>query len=252
MMTTTGHNITIVDARAGKAYPITSLDHAAITVGDVAGLIATAFFALPQAQWLVSSEDERFSPLRNHLGLAVEYALRHGHVDIRSDMRAVAVWAHAPDGYLPDPAPDYTARLKRGTGSYFDRFETFDGTLAAHHVEGVGHHYLMCIGVEPEYQGRGYGTQLLALHHRRLDEMQMPAFLEAATPRNVTHYQRHGYSSCGTYDLPLDGPAMHRMWRQPGAATDQSPLMPLPTAVAAHNTDAGSVPRTAATAGNWG
>lgn len=223
MMTTTGTNITIVDGRVDKTYPITSLDQAGITVGDVAGLLATAFFELPQAKWLVSNEDERFRPMRNHFGLGIEYALRHGHIDIRSDMRAVAVWIHAPDGYLPEPEPDYARRLKEGTGPYYEMLEAFDSTLTAHHPPGVGHHYLMCVGVLPEFHGLGYGTQLLNLNHRRLDEMHMAAYLEAATPRNVTHYQRHGYSSCGTYSLPMSGPAMHRMWRDPRRATDECP-----------------------------
>lgn len=221
-MTTTEPNITMVDGRAERAYPITSFDRAGITVADVAGLLATSFFALPQAEWLVRSETERFSPMRNHFALSIEYALLHGHVDIRSDMRAVAVWAHAPDGYLPDPPPDYAARLKQGTGPYGENFEAFDHTLTAHHPHGVGHHYLICIGVLPDFQGHGYGTKLLELHHRHLDQIRMPAFLEAATPRNVTHYQHHGYSSIGEYDLPMNGPAMHRMWREPRRAKDES------------------------------
>jgi len=223
--TTTGMNITLVDGHVGRAYPIASLEQAGITVGDVAGLLATAVLAppLPQTEWLVPKEDERFSVLRNHLELGIAYALRHGHIDLRSDMGAVAVWAHAPDGYLPDPAPDYTKQLEQGTGPYYEIFEAFDSTLAAHHLPGVGHHYLMCIGSLPEFRGCGYGTQLLDLHHRRLDAMGMAAFLHAATVRNVTHYQRHGYSSCGTYDLPLDGPAMHRMWREPLRPANHSP-----------------------------
>jgi ribosomal protein S18 acetylase RimI-like enzyme len=225
MITTTGTNITLVDGRVDRTYPITGFEQAGITVGDVAGLLATAFVdpPLPQAKWLVRNKDDRFSALRNHFEITIEYALLHGHVDLRSDMRAVAVWVHAPSGYLPDPAPDYTAKLKLGTGPYFERFETFDGTLATNHIEGVGHDYLICIGVLPEFQGCGYGTQLLDLHHNRLDAIQMPAFLEAATDRNVTHYRRHGYTSCGTYHLPLNGPAMHRMWREPRRGTDHSP-----------------------------
>lgn len=223
MMTTTETRITIVDGRVDKAYPITSFDDAGITVGDVAGLLATAFFPLPQARWLVPDEAERFGPLRTHFGLGIEYALQHGHVDLRSDMRAVSVWVHAPDGYLPEPDPDYAARLKQGTGPYYENFRIFDSMLMAHHPPGVGHHYLMFVGVHPDFQGHGYGTTLLDLHHRRLDEMGMAAFLEAATPLNVTHYQRHGYCSQDEYDLPLGGPAMHRMWRDPLRATDQSP-----------------------------
>ncbi|MDT7788161.1 MAG: hypothetical protein QOF58_6580 [Pseudonocardiales bacterium] len=223
MMTTTGTTITIVDGRVGNAYPVASLDQAGIAVGDVAELLASAFVDLPQAQWLVADADERFGPMREHFGLTIEYALRHGHIDIRSDRRAVAVWAHAPDGYLPEPEPDYAARLKQGTGKHYEMFETFDSTLTAHHLPGVGFHHLMCIGVPPEFQGHGYGTQLLDLHHGRLDEMAMPASLEAATLRNVTQYQRHGYTSCGTYHLPLDGPAMHRMWREPRRGTAHSP-----------------------------
>ncbi|MFJ8966978.1 GNAT family N-acetyltransferase [Lentzea sp. NPDC102401] len=220
MMTLTESNITLVDAAADKTYPLSRLEQAGITVNDVAGLLATAFFDTPQAEWLVPSAAERFGPLQNHFALGVKYALLHGHIDLRSDMRAVAVWVHASDGYLPAPEPDYDELLKQGTGPHYERFETFDSTMAAYHPDGVGRQYLECVGVLPDFQGYGYGTALLDLNHRRLDEMGMPAFLEAATTRNVAHYQRHGYNSCGTYNLPLNGPAMHRMWREPRRVSD--------------------------------
>jgi hypothetical protein len=48
------------------------------------------------------------------------------------------------------------------------------------------------------------------------DRKALPAYLEATSARNEALYARHGFHTIR--DLPLpDGPALHAMWREPGA-----------------------------------
>jgi ribosomal protein S18 acetylase RimI-like enzyme len=86
------------------------------------------------------------------------------------------------------------------------------------------HWYLHFLGVEPRRQGRGLGSALMAPVLRRCDEEGTCAFLEASTERNRALYERNGFSRTGTFNLPVRGPVVHEMWRDPNR--DQDPPGP--------------------------
>jgi GNAT superfamily N-acetyltransferase len=77
------------------------------------------------------------------------------------------------------------------------------------------HYYLVFIGVEPDWQGRGLGGAVLAPVLNRCDTEGMPAFLEASTPRNRTLYERHGFTVMEEFTLGSGAPPQWRMWRAP-------------------------------------
>jgi GNAT superfamily N-acetyltransferase len=77
------------------------------------------------------------------------------------------------------------------------------------------HYYLPFLGVEPRWQGRGLGGALLAPILERCDREQMPAFLEASTPRNRALYERHGFAVMEEFTLGSTAPPQWRMWREP-------------------------------------
>jgi ribosomal protein S18 acetylase RimI-like enzyme len=55
------------------------------------------------------------------------------------------------------------------------------------------HWYIPLFGVDPVFQGRGYGTQLMRLGLIACDRQQKPAYLEATSAANRTFYERHGF-----------------------------------------------------------
>jgi GNAT superfamily N-acetyltransferase len=77
------------------------------------------------------------------------------------------------------------------------------------------HYYLDSLGVEPEWQGRGLGSALMAPVLERCDRERMPAYLNAGSPRSRELYKRHGFHVTEEFRLPDDGPALWRMWRDP-------------------------------------
>lgn len=77
------------------------------------------------------------------------------------------------------------------------------------------HYYLLGIGVEPELQGRGIGTQLMAPVLERADREGMPAYLESSKEKNLPLYQRNGFEVVERVDLPRGGPSAWLMWREP-------------------------------------
>ena len=65
------------------------------------------------------------------------------------------------------------------------------------------HHYLVFIGVHPEAQGKGYGTQLLNEIHRIVDTdvHSVGIGLDTENAANIAYYQRFGYALTGEKTL---------------------------------------------------
>ena len=76
------------------------------------------------------------------------------------------------------------------------------------------HHYLRVIGCDPDKQGRGVGSALLAPALARCDERGEPAYLESSNERNLPFYRRHGFEVTGEVTTYL-GPKAWFMWREP-------------------------------------
>jgi GNAT superfamily N-acetyltransferase len=88
-----------------------------------------------------------------------------------------------------------------------------DRAMRAAHVEHP-HMYLWFLGVDPPLHGTGVGRALLADMHADSDALGVPAYLETGTPGNVGFYERDGYETIGTIEMP-SGPTMWRMERPP-------------------------------------
>ena len=76
------------------------------------------------------------------------------------------------------------------------------------------HWYLPLIGVDPAHQGKGYGGALLTHALQRCDRDRTLAYLESTNPRNITLYQRHGFTAIGQIQVGTS-PVMVPMVRHP-------------------------------------
>ncbi len=181
-------------------------------------LIADAFHDLAPSRWLIPDPGARLEIFPGYFRIYVEHALADGVVHTTPDRAAVALWL--PIGmHPPASGPGYDARLRAVTDPYTDRFRAFDQALDRHHPAGIPHHHLAILAVRPDRQRQGIGTALLRAHHAALDDVGMPAYLEASDPRTRRLYQAHGYVLRPNAPIRLpDGPEMWPMWRdhQPG------------------------------------
>ena len=64
------------------------------------------------------------------------------------------------------------------------------------------HWYLQIIGVDPEYHGQGFSSQLIRPMLERIDRERMPCFLETNTKKNVAIYQRFGFEVISEDQIP--------------------------------------------------
>lgn len=81
------------------------------------------------------------------------------------------------------------------------RFARADHEMRRCHPRGP-HHYLWFLGVEPRYQGRGLGSELVRSLTARADAGGDACYLETDVERNVGLYQGHGFRVVDTRVLP--------------------------------------------------
>lgn len=79
----------------------------------------------------------------------------------------------------------------------------FDYTSSLHKRHApFPHWYLMFIGVDPKFQGRGYGSKLLKVMLARLDKEHLSCYLENGDERNVPIYEHLGFKVLEETKLP--------------------------------------------------
>ena len=83
------------------------------------------------------------------------------------------------------------------------------------HPRTSEHWYLQWLGVEPRHQGQGLGAALLAPVLASCDRDEKPAFVEASSERSSALYARAGFTLTTTFRMPLGGPPIRKMWREP-------------------------------------
>jgi GNAT superfamily N-acetyltransferase len=94
-------------------------------------------------------------------------------------------------------ANGYGEALEVLDGAAIARLNAMVEELEARHEElmaGRAHLRLDYLAVDPTMQGRGIGSLLVEVGHRRADELGLPCYLETFTPANVRFYAKRGYS----------------------------------------------------------
>jgi ribosomal protein S18 acetylase RimI-like enzyme len=81
------------------------------------------------------------------------------------------------------------------------------------------HSHLGPVAVDPDLQGRGIGSLLLADYCQRLDQTRMLSYLETDKPVNVRLYERFGYEV--TAEAEVLGVTSWFMTRQPTPPTGE-------------------------------
>ena len=190
-------------------------------VEDAAGVLLRSFaddpglcFALPAA-----SDRDRLSP--SLARAAVHYALRCGAPLVTPGVvHGVALW------FPPDaPAPTNSDLAETGLMAVpeqigpdaWRRFKRLLDHLDALHPRHAPepHWYLAMLGVDPAWQRRGIGEELMRPVFAAADRAGVACYLEAPTDDNARYYARRGFRVVAETDVPDSDVHVWLMRREP-------------------------------------
>ena len=178
--------------------------------------LAEAFDADPVWGWAFDDAARRRAQHEAWFDLLVRQAVANRSAWLTPGGEAVAIWV--PPG-RPELDADRERRLVAmieercgaRAGLILAAFELFD----ANHPNDREHWYLSLLATGDRHRGHGHGMRLLAANLATLDAAGRPAYLESTNPANLKRYAAVGFEPIGRFSLPLGGPEVTTMWREP-------------------------------------
>ena len=140
--------------------------------------------------------DERLRLLTPCMEGFVASVVRYGVAEaVKLNGRVVSVSLSFGPGAFPPPFFATILQAKgplRAGARRALRFARVDQQMRKRHPHDP-HWYLWFLGVEPEQQGKGLGSQLLRALSSRAEADRVPCYLETDKPSSVKLYEGHGY-----------------------------------------------------------
>ena len=194
--------------------------HAGHAVDDqraaVGATLSAAFADDPVQQWLWDGAADPAAARLRFLRFFVDEYFPLGHVYVVGDVGGAALWA-PPDGdVLHGPSvDDLLALVGAAIGDQaLPRLAELARSSALRPL--APHFYLGVLGVDPDRQGLGLGHVLVEPVLAVCDRDGIPAHLESSNPRNLSFYERLGFSAIGDFRCGgRAGPLMTIMHRTP-------------------------------------
>lgn len=191
------------------------------TAADVTRLCRTVMHAFvddPVMRWLFPDDDEYFAGDGTVMRGSMSQWVARGTTYATDDVVALA--AFVPPGRPEvelEPEPDAVPVVHPA-----ERLAKFAalGPLLAEHTPAEPHWYLNLLATHPHWQRQGLGALLMQPVFDICAREGLPLYLETETVANVAYYGHHGFRVRSEWDVPLEGPHMWGMLREP--ATPES------------------------------
>jgi GNAT superfamily N-acetyltransferase len=183
----------------------------------VAAALTAAFMDDPVTTWSTPSERHRPAVLRHFFRCYFDFHVGEEMVYVDPERRGAAVWA-LPGRWKTTVAQDLKISRAFAHPRHWARAATVSRGLLGlerRHPPRPPHFYLASLGVEPQHQGEGLGSRLMAPVLEICDSDGVPAYLESSKEANIAFYARHGFRVSGEIRLSRQGPTMWPMWREP-------------------------------------
>ena len=190
-------------------------------VGQASEMLVEAFFNDPKLTHVLPDEHDRKEKGRHIFTFHLRYGLNYGHVYATSpNLEGVAVW-------LPSDRSEVTLwramrsggmALQKGLGKDgMNRLLAFADQVDVYHRKHVPglHCYLFFIGVDPRFQGRGYGGTLIRPVLLWMDRNRMDCYLNTQNEKNIGLDEHFGFTVVEQVSLPGSGILHTGMVRHP-------------------------------------
>ncbi len=181
-----------------------------------------AFWTFPESVHLLPDEDRRRRVLPRYLASDALDAADHGVLmgaEVDGTLVGAAAWL-PPEAYPLSLARQVRQLLHVlpvapwAIGAAREARRGQEANRAPHRARPP-HYWLRAVGVDPAWQGRGVGTELIRPVLDRADHERRGAYLLTATPGNVTWYEGLGFSTVAAFRPTPRWPQVWAMWREP-------------------------------------
>ena len=184
-------------------------------VEDAAKVLAVAFESDPVCVAFFPDASKRVLQNYGLLYHSIRYNMRYGEVYITSPkLEGVALWQRElslneqeqeqQDKFRMLYSNWLNFRWWLALGKGVERVKSLYEPVYSTHNELIPkrHWYIKAIGVAPKYQGQGFGSRLIKPMLSRIDEEELPCYLDTNNEENVALYERFGFNVVKRYVIP--------------------------------------------------
>jgi GNAT superfamily N-acetyltransferase len=164
-------------------------------VPEAVDVLARTFVDDPFVNWVVRQDARHDEAMHRFFRVCLLLlTMPHGEVWTTHDLSGTAMWT-PPGAFKVGPGEQvrflWQAVQAWGVARIPTRLSAFN-EIERHHPKEP-HFYLFFVGVDPDRQGEGIGSQLIVPILDRCDAEGLPAYLEATRQDLVPYYARFGY-----------------------------------------------------------
>ena len=182
-----------------------------------------AFWDFPETVHLLPTEARRRRVLPRYLASDLADAHRVGGLRLAErDGCVVGAVAWLPPGAYPISMRRQVRQLASlvpalpwGIHAALEGRRGQAANAGAHRAFGEPHFFVRAIGVDPDQQRNGIGSELLAPMLATADNQHVGCFLFTATAANAAWYHRLGFETAKRYQPTPTWPEVWAMWRAP-------------------------------------
>jgi GNAT superfamily N-acetyltransferase len=161
--------------------------------------LAKAFQEYPLVAFIIPDAKNRIKIQAKVFEDAIRDGIKHGRVYATSDkLEGVAIW-------FLSGGPNSFPKQRRTLGEWFasvftdkermkrlQAFSVYTDEIRLRLAPGR-HWYLQILGVDPQYQGKGFSSRLVKPTLALADREGLPCFLDTQLEKNVSLYQHFGF-----------------------------------------------------------
>lgn len=189
-------------------------------IPGIADVWVDAFATDPFLRWMGGDDDTTWPAFgRDWMTFIAEQCFERGHCHVTEPAGGAVTWIPPDLSFVgPDDVARGVAIIARHAGEERSQAALATISVAGGHSIEEPHWTLQYIGIDSAHRGQGLGAELVAPYLSRFDDDGLPCGLVSSNPRNVSFYERVGFTVVAEVSTP-DGAATIRPMRRPAAGS---------------------------------
>ena len=178
-----------------------------------ANVLARAFENNPVCMAFFPDATKRLIQTYHLMRHSIRYCMRYGEVYTTSaKLEGICLWQLRDRKEEREQASNSSRIYENwnsfglwlGLGKGLERVKSLYEYVFSTHDElmPMRHWYLYTIGVDPKFQGQGFGSHLIRIMLARIDKEQLLCYLDTNTEENVGLYEHFGFKIVRRYQIP--------------------------------------------------